>query len=76
MNYGFSTDALEFVLSYLEDRWQTAKINATFNSWTRLHQGVPQGSVLGPILFNIYSIDITFALKGADICNFADDATP
>ena len=52
MNYGFSTDALEFVLSYLEDRWQTAKINATFNSWTRLHQGVPQGSVLGPILFN------------------------
>ena len=69
--YGFSTDALEILL-----RWQRVKINTTFSSWTQLLQGVPQGSVLGPILFNIYINDILFALKGIDICNFADDTTP
>ena len=73
--YGFSTDALEVLLSYLQDRWQRVKINTTFSSWTQLLQGVPQGSVLGPILFNIYINDIFFALKGVDICNFADDTT-
>ena len=44
--YGFSTDALEVLLSSLQDRWQRVEINTTFSSWTQLLQGVPQGSVL------------------------------
>ena len=74
--YGFSTNALEVLLSYLQNTWQRFKINTNSSSWTQLLQGVPQGSVLGPILFNIYINDIFFALKGVDICNFADDTSP
>ena len=59
--YGFSTDALEVLLCNLQDRWQRVKINTTFSSWSQLLQGFPQGSVLVPILFNIYIDDIFFA---------------
>ena len=48
--YGFSKQALKIVLSYMSDRWQRTKINKSFSSWSVLLQGVPQGSVLGPIL--------------------------
>ena len=58
--YGFSINAIEVILSYLQDRWQRVKINTTFSSWIQLLQGVPQGSVLAPILFNIFSSIIYF----------------
>ena len=73
--YGFSTDAREVLLS-LQDRWQRVKINTTFSSWTQLLQGVPQGSVLGPYCFIFTSMIYFFALKGVDLCNFAEDTTP
>ena len=69
--YGFGEESLMLLSSYLSNRWQRTKINTSFSSWTELLQGVPQGSVLGPLLFNIYLNDLFFVLD-CNICNFAD----
>ena len=66
---------LEVLLGNLQDRWQKVKINTTFSFWAHFFQGVSQESVFVPILFNIYTNDTFFALKGTDICNFADGLT-
>ena len=52
--YGFTKEALKTIQSYLKNRWQRVKIDNTFSDWFDLDLGVPQGSVLGPLLFNIY----------------------
>ena len=73
--YGFSKSALKLTQSYLSDRWERVKINTSYSSWSALLKGVPEGSVLGLLLFNLYINDL-FYIINTDICNYADDTTP
>ena len=71
--YGFSFDGIKFVQSYLSERFQMVNINNNFSEWCKILLGVPQGSILGPLLLNIFINDIFYFIQDTYISNFADD---
>ena len=74
--YGLDTNSLRFVFDYLSSRKQRTKIGSTYSNWSKVLCGIPQGSILGPLLFNIFTNDIFFFIEKSEICNFANDNTP
>ena len=61
--YGFDIKSLEYILSYLTNRQQSTRINGIYSIFQIILSGVPQGSILGPIIFNIFINDISFYYK-------------
>ena len=59
----------------MSNRKQRVKVNDAYSSWKDIFYGVPQGSILGPLLFNIHLCDLFYFLEDLDIASYADDTT-
>ena len=64
--YGFNVAALRLIHSYLTNRKQRAKVNLSYSPWEEILFGVPQGFILGPLLFNIFLCDLFFIMNKID----------
>ena len=71
--FHLSENSVKFLASYLINRFQRVKIGDAYASWLSLHKGLPQGSVLGPLLFDIFLDDLLFLLTNSKINLYADD---
>jgi hypothetical protein len=71
--YGFSKGSINFLKSYLEDRIQYVRLPNSISTFKNISRGVPQGSILGPLLFIIYTSVFPKVVKYSSIHMYADD---
>ena len=72
----FDMTALNLIFDYLKGRKQRVKINSSFSSYLDIFQGVPQGSILGSLLFNLFLCELFLFVEEADMMSYTDDNTP
>ena len=74
--YGFNETSLKVIISYLKNRMQTTKGSLSFSELLSIIYGVPQGLILGPVLFVISICDLFIINKDVNFCSYIDDTTP
>jgi hypothetical protein len=72
--YGFDSNSTSLIQSYLTNRTQCTRVNNAISQEKNVIAGVPQGSIVGPLLFNIFVNDLSTIIKGTMI-RYADDTT-
>jgi len=73
--YNLDPQVVEWIISFLYNRKQRIRLNNTFSEWKQVISGIPQGFILGPLLFLIYVNDIQKICKsGSDLYLYANDS--
>ena len=72
-SYGIQGDVLQWLRAFLIGRKQKVSVNGQVSGWSPVSSGIPQGSVLGPVMFVIYINDLPSSVKHALVRIFADD---
>ena len=73
--YGLQNGSLNLLLDYLSFKKERTKVGSANSKWSKIRRGIPQGSILDPLLFSIFINDIFMIIEQSDICNFPDDNT-
>ena len=73
--YNLDYNSLRLIRSYLSNQHQRAKPDSVFSSWIQTIIGIPQGSILGVLLFNIFLNDLLLINLRSNFCKFADKNT-
>ena len=74
--YGFDKISTEYLKDYLTHLKLKIKINKTFSNWTNILHGVPQDSILGPLIFAAFLCDLFLFKPNIYLVSYADDNTP
>ena len=74
--YGFDSLSLKFISTYLNFKKQKTKVSSTFSDYINILFGVPQGSIAGPLFFNVYTCDMFFHFFPSEFSSYAADNTP
>ena len=74
--YGFDIKSVKLIQQYLSNRKQRVKVGNAYSSRKEIFYGIPQGLILGPLIFNIFLCDLFYFLEGVALANYIDDTTP